>query len=101
MDLSQASANGVALGDWESALEAEYAICKARSSTTSVLNFSDAIFDGDDVYEYTIGSGLQYAPFTDWFVMGDSCTVNFEYQTRVTRSGLETDELSIINPLST
>ena len=50
--------------------------------------------------DYEIGSGLYNVAFSDWYVSGNSCTVDFEYRSMERVSGAETFDLSLSDPTS-
>ena len=67
------------------------------------------VFDGTDIVEYEIGSGVYNVPFIDWLVdtnVHSSCTIDLEYWTRewvdVVDGGLgvasPTTDLSVVTP---
>ena len=86
------------MGDWETALSSDYVKCSTKSAGISSYTYTDPVFDSDDAIDYFIGSGLQNVAFTDWIVSPNTCTQDLEYETYVTAAGVQTSDLSVVDP---
>ena len=85
----------MSLGDWESALSSDYAKCSFFSATTRSYEFTDPFIDDVD---YKIGSGSYTVAFEGWDHLGDSCTMELDYETTVYAQGIETTDLNVSFP---
>ena len=63
--------------------------------------FVDPVFDLDDIYDYSLDSGLQNAPFTNWLVTGNTCLIEFGYMTKETLAGVPSANLNLVDPTGT
>lgn len=55
----------------------------------------DAVFDGDNIFDYPIQGGPLPVPQTDWLSSGTACVATDVFlMTRVTESGVETADLT-------
>ena len=59
------------------------------------MTFIDAVFEGDDVIEYEVGSGEYLVSFTDWLVNGSTCTIDLVYDTRVFVGGASSTDFTV------
>ena len=66
-----------------------------QSADEQFLNFIEALFEGDDIIEYEVGSGEYLVPFTDWLINGNTCTVDLVYDTRVFLAGVASTDVSV------
>ena len=99
MDISAASASSISLNGVKNMLSTELAQCSQKSSATP-LTLVDPVFESDDLIDYEIGSGLYNVAFSDWYVSGNTCTIDFEYRTMESVAGVETFDLSLSDPTS-
>ena len=95
-DLSLASDSAISPGAWEASHD--FTACNAHSADDTFYDFIEAIFEGDDIIEYEIGSSTYNVPFTDWLIDDGSCTMDLVYDVREFISGVASTNLNVVVP---